>query len=98
MCGFLGMAVMLEQTTCLVALVKCFFPSSPCPGIWESGACRAYNTLVLSIFMAHTCLLKHRSLPGKMGASPKPSGPSSSDPVSCLGLTSYFQLCFPGWW
>lgn len=44
------MAVMVEQTMCLAALVKGFFPSSPCPGIWESGACRTYNMLVLSVY------------------------------------------------
>lgn len=45
---FLHSLVMLEQMMCMAVLVKGFLLSSHRSGIWESGACRACNTLALS--------------------------------------------------
>lgn len=63
--GFLGLAVMLEQTMCLAALVKGFCPSSPCPGIWESEACRACNALALSVYFCGPSMPAEASVPAQ---------------------------------
>lgn len=100
---FLGLAVTLEQTTCLAALVKGFLSSSTCPGVWESRDCRACSMLALSVYLRGPSVPSETSAPcpGKMGAVPKPSGPNSSVPCvlpwAPLGLPAALSWLVAAW-
>lgn len=88
---------------CLAALVKGFLPSSTCPGIWESGDCRACDMLALSVYLRGPGVPAEAlgPCPGKMGAIPKPSGPNSSAPCvlpwAHLGLPAVLSWLVAAW-